>query len=42
LLRDQGRRDDARQLLAPAYGWFSEGFATLDLKKAEALLGELG
>jgi predicted ATPase len=38
LWRDQGRRDDARELLAPVYGWFTEGFDTLDLKEAKALL----
>ena len=32
----------ARELLAPVYGWFTEGFDTLDLKDAKALLGELG
>jgi predicted ATPase len=37
----QGKRDEARDLLAPIYGWFSEGFDTLDLKEAKALLGEL-
>ena len=41
LLRDQGKWDDARNLLAPIYGWFTEGFATLDLKEAKALLHEL-
>jgi predicted ATPase len=41
LWRDQGKRDEARDLLAPIYGWFTEGFDTLDLKKAKALLGEL-
>ena len=41
LLRDQGRRDEARELLAPVYGWFTEGFETLDLKEAKALLDEL-
>lgn len=41
LLRDQGRRAEARELLAPVYGWFSEGFDTLDLKEAKALLAEL-
>ena len=40
LLRDQGKRDEARDLLAPAYGWFTEGFDTLDLKEAKALLDE--
>ena len=38
---DQGKRDEARDLLAPVYGWFSEGFDTLDLKEAKALLAEL-
>ena len=41
LWRDQGKRDEARELLAPVHGWFTEGFDTLDLKEAEALLGEL-
>jgi predicted ATPase len=41
LLRDQGKRDKARELLAPVYGWFTEGFDTLDLKEAKALLDEL-
>jgi predicted ATPase len=41
LWRDQGKRDEARELLAPVYGWFSEGFDTLDLKEAKALLDEL-
>src|SRR5262249_40115591 len=39
--RDQGKRTEARDLLAPIYGWFTEGFDTLDLKQAKALLGEL-
>jgi len=39
--RDQGKRDEARGLLAPIYGWFTEGFDTLDLKEAKALLDEL-
>ncbi len=38
---DQGRRAAARDLLAPVYGWFTEGFATPDLKEAKALLDEL-
>ena len=38
---DRGRRDDARNLLAPVYGWFTEGFDTSDLKEAKALLDEL-
>jgi predicted ATPase len=41
LWRDQGKRDKARELLAPVYGWFTEGFDTLDLKQAKALLDEL-
>jgi predicted ATPase len=41
LWRDQGKRDKARELLAPVYGWFTEGFDTLDLKEAKALLDEL-
>jgi class 3 adenylate cyclase/predicted ATPase len=41
LWRDQGKRDEARELLAPVYGWFTEGFDTLDLKQAKALLDEL-
>jgi predicted ATPase len=41
LWRDQGKRTEARDLLAPAYGWFTEGYDTADLKEAEALLGEL-
>jgi predicted ATPase len=42
LWRDQGRRGEARDLLAPVYRWFSEGFDTPDLKDAKALLDELG
>ena len=42
LCRDQGKRDEARDLLAPIYGWFTEGFDTSDLKEAKALLDELG
>jgi predicted ATPase len=38
LWRDQGKRDEARELLAPVYGWFTEGFDTLDLKQAKAYL----
>jgi class 3 adenylate cyclase/predicted ATPase len=41
LWRDQGKRDAARELLAPVYGWFTEGFDTLDLKEAKALLDAL-
>jgi predicted ATPase len=39
--RDQGKHDAARDLLAPVYGWFTEGFDTLDLIVAKALLDEL-
>jgi predicted ATPase len=42
LCRDQGKVQQARELLAPVYGWFTEGFDTRDLKEAKALLGELG
>jgi predicted ATPase len=38
---DQGKRDEARELLASVYGWFTEGFDTRDLKEAKALLDEL-
>jgi len=41
LWRDQGKPDEARELLAPVYNWFTEGFDTLDLKEARALLEEL-
>ena len=41
LWRDQGRPQQARELLAPVYGWFTEGFDTRDLKEAKALLEEL-
>jgi predicted ATPase len=41
LWRDQGKRQQARNLLAPVYGWFTEGFDTLDLKEAKTLLDEL-
>jgi predicted ATPase len=41
LRRDQGRHAEARDLLAPVYGWFTEGFATPDLKEAKVLLDEL-
>jgi predicted ATPase len=41
LWRDQGKRNEARELLAPVYGWFTEGFDTLDLKEAKGLLDEL-
>jgi len=38
---EQGRRVEARELLAPVYGWFTQGFDTTDLKEAKALLSEL-
>jgi predicted ATPase/class 3 adenylate cyclase len=41
LWRDQGKRQQAHDLLAPVYGWFTEGFDTLDLKEAKPLLDEL-
>jgi predicted ATPase len=41
LLRDQGKRDEAHDVLAPIYGWFTEGFDTQDLKDAKTLLQEL-
>jgi predicted ATPase len=41
LWRDQGKRDEARNLLAPIYGWFTEGFDTHDLEEAKALLDKL-
>ena len=41
LWRDQGKVQQARGLLAPVYGWFTEGFDTRDLKEAKALLAEL-
>jgi len=41
LRSDQGRHGEARGLLAPVYGWFTEGFNTADLKEAKALLDEL-
>jgi len=37
----QGKRDEARELLAPIYGWFTEGFDTADLQEAKILLEEL-
>jgi predicted ATPase len=42
LWRDQGKPQQARELLAPVCGWFTEGFDTLDLKEAKALLEESG
>jgi predicted ATPase len=41
LWHDQGKREEARDLLVPVYGWFTEGFDTRDLKEAKALLEEL-
>jgi len=41
LWQRQGKRAEARQLLAPIYGWFTEGFDTADLQEAKALLDEL-
>jgi hypothetical protein len=41
LWRDQGKAQQARELLAPVYGWFTEGFDTRDLKEARVLLEEL-
>src|SRR5439155_8101223 len=41
LWQQQGRKDEARQMLAEIYGWFTEGFDTADLKDAQALLEEL-
>jgi predicted ATPase len=41
LWQQQGRKDEARQLLAEVYGWFTEGFDTVDLQEAKGLLEEL-
>ena len=41
LWHDQGKPQQAREMLAPVYGWFTEGFDTRDLKEAKALLEEL-
>jgi predicted ATPase len=41
LWQEQGKRDEAHALLAPLYGWFTEGFDTPDLQEAKALLDEL-
>jgi predicted ATPase len=41
LWRSQGKVSEARELLAPVYGWFTEGFETRDLKDAKALLDQL-
>jgi predicted ATPase len=40
LWRDQGKPDEARDLLAPVYGWFTQGFDTVDLKQAKVMLDE--
>ena len=42
LWQKQGKKVEARQMLAEVYGWFTEGFDTVDLKDAKALLEELG
>ena len=42
LWRDQGKRNEARDFLAPVYAWFTDGFDTHDLKEAKALLEGLG
>ena len=41
LWRDRGKKQQAHDLLAPVFGWFTEGFDTLDLKEVKALLDEL-
>ena len=41
LWQQQGKKDEARKLLAEIYGWFTEGFDTVDLQDAKALLDEL-
>ena len=41
LWQRQGKKEEARQMLAEIYGWFTEGFDTADLKEAKALLEEL-
>jgi len=41
LSQGQGKKSEAHDLLAPVYGWFTEGFDTADLKEAKALLEEL-
>ena len=42
LWQQQGKKDEARELLTEVYGWFTEGFDTADLQEAQALLQELG
>ena len=39
---DQGKQEEAHDILAPIYGWFTEGFGTLDLREAKTLLDKLG
>ena len=41
LWQQQGKREEAKQILAEVYGWFTEGFDTVDLQEAEALLESL-
>ena len=41
LRQQQGKQDQARRMLADIYGWFTEGFDTIDLQQAQALLQEL-
>jgi hypothetical protein len=41
LLQKQGKNEEARQMLAGIYGWFTEGFDTADLKDAKTLLEEI-
>ena len=41
LWQQQGKKEEAQQMLAEIYGWFTEGFDTKDLQEAKALLGEL-
>ena len=41
LWQQQGKKEEARKILAEIYGWFTEGFDTADLKEAKALLKEL-
>jgi len=41
LWRDQGKSQQARDLLTPIYGWFTEGFDTLDLRESKTLLDDL-
>jgi predicted ATPase len=41
LWQQQGKRQEAHDLLGPVYGWFTEGFDTLDLRESKALLDEL-